>query len=212
MEATVLPRQLGAGGIRRGIRMSFSESVKRQVKERAAFRCCRCQQTGVDVHHITPLKDGGSDDIGNAAPLCQNCHDQLGDNPSKRKEIIHMRDWWYAQCERTFSPSNLALYDQINTRIERIQTGQSVLESDLTELKAMLKGLSNKMIENLNPGTAGVIASGFVNMSTAVTSATQLADRVYADFRCSKCNMLIGLLVGTNQCPNCGNPILPRTR
>ena len=31
----------------------------------------------------------------NAAPLCQNCHDQFGDNRQKRKDITQMRDWWY---------------------------------------------------------------------------------------------------------------------
>ena len=63
--------------------MPFSEKVKLEVKRKAAFRCCRCQAIGIDVHHIIPESEGGSDDIDNATPLCQNQHDQFGDNPKK---------------------------------------------------------------------------------------------------------------------------------
>ncbi len=73
--------------------MDFTEQVKKEVKERAAFRCCRCQQIGIHVHHIIPQENGGSSDMDNAAPLCPNCHDYFGANPQKRKEITQMRDW-----------------------------------------------------------------------------------------------------------------------
>lgn len=75
--------------------MGFTERQKQKVKEMAAFRCCRCQTVGVQIHHIIPKKEGGSDDISNAAPLCPSCHDYYGDNHSKRKEIKHIRKWWY---------------------------------------------------------------------------------------------------------------------
>ena len=45
--------------------MSFSEKVKKEVNEKAAFQCCRCRVIGVQIHHIIPTKDGGSDDIDN---------------------------------------------------------------------------------------------------------------------------------------------------
>lgn len=80
--------------------MPFSEKTKLIVKKQAAFRCCRCHEIGIDVHHITPQSEratyeGNIDDIENAAPLCQNCHDRFGANPEKRKEIKQLRDWWY---------------------------------------------------------------------------------------------------------------------
>lgn len=56
------------------IMAEFPEAVKKLVKEKAHFRCCRCQNIGVEVHHIIPEKDGGTDDVDNAAPLCQKCH------------------------------------------------------------------------------------------------------------------------------------------
>ncbi len=83
--------------------MPFSESVKREVKRRANFTCCWCQNLDhkVDIHHIVPQKDGGPDTIGNAAPLCGSCHTKYGDNPSLRKEIRERRDHWYATCGAT---------------------------------------------------------------------------------------------------------------
>ena len=39
--------------------MPFSEKIKREVKQKAAFRCCRYQNIGIDIHHIIPERDGG---------------------------------------------------------------------------------------------------------------------------------------------------------
>ncbi|MBI5046813.1 hypothetical protein HZC07_03715 [Candidatus Micrarchaeota archaeon] len=38
-------------------------------------------------------------------------------------------------------------------------------------------------------------------------SATTLADKVHANFQCLKCGTSIGLLVGSNVCPTCTDPI-----
>lgn len=78
--------------------MSFSEKLKTKVRERANFQCCRCQEIGVEIHHIVPKSKGGLDTEENAAPLCPNCHSKYGNNPDKRKEIREMRDSWYAKC------------------------------------------------------------------------------------------------------------------
>ncbi len=72
--------------------MVFSEKIKLDAKEKAHFRCCICYKKFVEVHHITPQADGGSDLLENAAPLCASCHDLYGGNPEKRKQIKQMRD------------------------------------------------------------------------------------------------------------------------
>jgi hypothetical protein len=40
--------------------------------------CAVCNRLhGVQVHHIVPRSEGGSDDPSNGIPLCPNCHDEV---------------------------------------------------------------------------------------------------------------------------------------
>ena len=80
----------------------FPEKLKKMVRKKADFKCCRCHRVSVEVHHIIPQKDDGPDDFDNAAPLCPNCHASFGDNPVKRKEIREMRDHWYQRVEEMY--------------------------------------------------------------------------------------------------------------
>ena len=73
----------------------FSESTKVAVRRKAHLRCCLCHDIGVEVHHILPQAEGGSDNPENAAPLCPSCHEKYGANPTKRKFIREARDVWY---------------------------------------------------------------------------------------------------------------------
>ncbi|MDE0658047.1 MAG: HNH endonuclease [Gammaproteobacteria bacterium] len=50
--------------------------VRRHVLERDGYACCRCGRRGVrlEVDHVVPLKDGGTDDLSNLQTLCKPCH------------------------------------------------------------------------------------------------------------------------------------------
>jgi rubrerythrin len=191
--------------------MSFNEKIKIEVKEKAAFRCCRCQSISVQVHHIIPEAAGGSDVIDNAAPLCPSCHDAFGDNPEKRKEIKQMRDWWYKKVEEKFASNDVGSDQlrQINAKLEDMQNKQS---SELKDLKKILKEIAVKTIDGITAENADITASSIVNASTAAAankiSAVTLGDRVHANVKCYNCGTFIGLLVGSNKCPNCGTPIV----
>jgi hypothetical protein len=100
--------------------MPFSQTLKDQVKKMAAFRCCRCHEIGIDIHHIVPQAKGGSDDIDNAAPLCQNCHERFGANPEKRKEIRQMRDWWYDVVKEKYYGDQSAV-EKLNETLVKFQ-------------------------------------------------------------------------------------------
>ena len=80
--------------------MAFSEEIKNKIRIKANNCCCVCQLPFPDIHHIIPLKDGGTDDIENAAPLCPTHHRWYGNNPDLRKALILMRDEWYGKCAR----------------------------------------------------------------------------------------------------------------
>ena len=180
--------------------MAFSEKIKIEVKRRSAFQCCRCRTIGVQIHHII---QGGSDTIDNAAPLCPNCHDYFGQNPVKRKEIKQMRDWWYEVCDEKYSESKmLDELKKINDKIEQLES------MDKKEAKEELK---NKILEELRTQTKKEGVNNIANLldrkSKNLATATRLGNGVYADFQCKKCGKRIGLLIGKNECPNCGEPI-----
>lgn len=119
----------------------FTEKIKIEVKKKSMFQCCRCHQMSVDVHHIVPQHQKGPSTIENAAPLCQNCHAQFGDNPSKRKEIKQMRDNWYEVVEKMYSPPNVLapLVEKLNTNIEELKDDQRSKRADISEIKTTLK-------------------------------------------------------------------------
>ena len=71
--------------------MAFSDDVKLEAHIRASGQCeCvdpfhghshyvygdRCPNTeNLEVHHIRPQAEGGSDTLGNSQVLCRTCHD-----------------------------------------------------------------------------------------------------------------------------------------
>src|SRR3989344_3198726 len=120
------------------ITMAFSENLKLTVRKMAAFRCCRCHEIGVDIHHIIPQAEGGPDDIDNAAALCQNCHDRFGANPEKRKEIRQMRDWWYEVAKEKYGDRDAEKLAEINEIVLKIQQTQEDQKTDLKQLREEL--------------------------------------------------------------------------
>lgn len=146
--------------------MSFSQKIINEVQEKSAFRCCRCQSIGIEVHHIVPQKDKGPDTFDNAAALCPNCHSWFGANRDKQKEIKHMRDWWYQITEKYYAPTdtNYKLLSDINSKVEALSNNQ---ENTLIDLKKALKIAAIEAIEQMTAGTARITASGIANASVS---------------------------------------------
>lgn len=184
--------------------MAFTEKLKIEVRKKAAFRCCRCHEIGVDIHHIIPQTEGGPDDIGNAAPLCQNCHDRFGANPEKRKEIIQMRDWWYDVVKEKYGNGNLEKLSEINDIVLQIQKTQESQKGELQKLREELKtklGELEKSQPLISPGNVQQIVGVYI-------SATKLGQGVYANFHCGKCGYSTALLVADKDvCPSCKTPV-----
>jgi hypothetical protein len=72
----------------------------------AARHCCVCHRykgVKVEVHHIVPQAQGGSDELDNAIALCFDCHADAGHydpgHPRGLKfsaeELSQARDWWH---------------------------------------------------------------------------------------------------------------------
>src|SRR6266702_3084522 len=140
--------------------MAFTEELKQEVRQKAAFQCCRCRRIGVEIHHIIPQADGGPDTIDNAAPLCPACHEDFGANPIKRKQIREMRDWWYGRVEAMYGGGvgNETL-QKLSTEIAALKEDKATDQKALGELKAKIKQLSDQIIDNVTAADAAQTAS-----------------------------------------------------
>lgn len=204
--------------------MPFPESVRVQVKKMCHFKCCRCQSLGVEVHHIIPEAQGGSNDLENAAPLCPSCHSWFGDNPQLRKQIREMRDWWYKQCKKKEESSlvkmeeiNEALLEQerrlglkISSAEESLQAGMERLRRELQEFGSIPSVSGDEFVRSkVNELETHVTAlSGMVTLGTAVFSGA-------VNMSCPKCGSTewemeatFPLTAGPSKakCAKCGHP------
>jgi DNA-directed RNA polymerase subunit RPC12/RpoP len=185
--------------------MPFPEKIKLEVKKKAAFRCCRCQGIGVQVHHIIPEHEGGNDDIENAAPLCAKCHTDFGDNEQKRKEIREMRNWWYEQAASMFKtvPDFEPILERIDKSVLEIQqqhtTNIANLKTALTELVTKDHEYLMKKIDSITPDTAQTDGSSIVR------STMYLVDSITADIKrvCANCGKQFTVINNEIICPTC---------
>jgi len=60
-------------------RAGISGSMKKRIIEKAEHKCERCGKENVDLflHHIKPLKAGGSNSEANLQALCAECHREV---------------------------------------------------------------------------------------------------------------------------------------
>jgi len=175
--------------------MAFSEELKQKVRKRAHFRCCRCHQIGVEVHHIIPVKDGGEDTEDNAAPLCPNCHDMLGDNPTKRKSITEMRDHWYEICDKRYGSPELM--GQLAGQIQNLAT-----KDDLQNAVDSLYGVMQNIIQQQQPydETQAIISD--LSESFAISTAGDKLRKT----KCMSCERVLLYRPGeVVYCPYCHN-------
>ena len=118
--------------------MPFSEHTKLKAKRQSHFRCVVCRQPFVEIHHIIPQADGGSDLIDNACPLCARCHDVIGPNREKRKQLREMRDFWYELCKKSELNPSMVMLDELY---------QSLLMAEDERSQIMMK--LEKLVDNL---------------------------------------------------------------
>ena len=104
--------------------MPFPKDVRAEALVAAARHCCVCHRykgLNVEVHHIVPEAQGGSNRVENASALCFDCHASAGHyNPKHPKgtrfspdELREARDRWHQIVERHQiepPPPNQALY------------------------------------------------------------------------------------------------------
>lgn len=147
-----------------GESMPFLETLKADVRKRSHHACCLCKSYGpVEIHHIIPEENGGSDTFDNAASLCPTCHEVYGMNPTKRKYIREARDTWFEICAARYAPDadriddltrmmkgavTLEQFDDFKSEILSILTSSGNFPRPKDEILAALDELWDKIWYN----------------------------------------------------------------
>ena len=64
-----------------GTRKSVGRYLSEQVKERFGHKCAKCgRPRGLQIHHVVPVYQGGTDNPINLVPLCRPCHNCAPDD------------------------------------------------------------------------------------------------------------------------------------
>lgn len=204
--------------------MVFSESLKLEVKKKAHFKCCVCESfSPLEIHHIIPQSEEGSDTIENAAPLCTKCHDIYGANPEKRKWVREKRNFWLEHCEKKLYNEDINQLEKTHEILEKIHKDQEnrlkYAEEKISFLQTTVENLTqqNKELVSRIPETPverkdelfAQIGSTSGTITASSIAMTQLGRGVYANPSCHNCGSQIGLYVSNAseppRCPNCNN-------
>lgn len=113
---------------------TFSTEVREKLLLWCDRHCCLCRKQCdlfIELHHIVPKSEGGTDDDDNAIPLCFDCHGRVGhynaEHPKGAKyrasELKRRRDQVYDEFTRHLVP---ALHYRIETRGDLPDVGFSI--------------------------------------------------------------------------------------
>ena len=69
----------------------LDENIRRAVIMRDKCTCMNCGVSGValEVHHITPRRENGSNTVGNLITLCSYCHEKITGNEDNYKDYFY---------------------------------------------------------------------------------------------------------------------------
>lgn len=120
--------------------MPFSDSVAERALIACRRRCCLCEAhcgRKMQLHHIIHHSQGGEDSFDNCIPLCLNCHDDMGYDPShaigrkySAKELRSRRNLWYKQVKSgTLDLGTPAVVQDIARQRQRADLQQSLIRS-----------------------------------------------------------------------------------
>lgn len=129
--------------------MTLIDEKKKEIKEKAHYKCCICESYDfLEIHHIIPKKEGGTDNDDNLVPLCVSCHKHYGGNPDLRKWIREKRDFWYDFCEKRLYNEKLDDLEKTYIAIEEIKIHQEKRISDLElNFKILQESLQQQVLQ-----------------------------------------------------------------
>lgn len=90
--------------------MGFSPKVKEDAMVACGRHCCLCHKfcgMKIEIHHIRPRAEGGTDTLENVIPLCFDCHADMRTYDAKHpkgtkyteSELTRFRDIWFQKVK-----------------------------------------------------------------------------------------------------------------
>lgn len=130
--------------------MGFSRKVKEIALSSSARHCCVCHRykgIKMEVHHLVPESEGGSNLINNAIPLCFDCHSDAGhynnNHPKGTKfsinELTRARNQWYYIVKENSIPEKRSFSESIQTRyfvLNSFELLDKIFKGDFSSLNA----------------------------------------------------------------------------
>lgn len=137
-------------------RKNLSKAIRFEVLKRDAFTCQYCGAKAPDVilevDHITPVKEGGSNDILNLITACRECNrgkgaKQLSDTTTikkqqkqaeelqARRELLEMMNEWHTQL---LEESAIQI-QQLNELFQAYYPDRSITDYGARLFKALIK-------------------------------------------------------------------------
>ena len=162
--------------------MPFGQDVKAKVLLWCDRHCCLCKKpcgVNIEVHHLVPESERGSDDIDNAIPLCFDCHSDVlcynVKHPKGNKywpdELKTRRDQVYEEftrhlvppldyqitqelpggCQRTFPDVGFVITNLGDSLPVRVRVKAEAVLHDRTEMVDKVGYYSGKKCWHMNP-------------------------------------------------------------
>ena len=168
--------------------MAFTEKTKLEAKKLSNFQCCVCFTPFVEVHHIIPQENDGSDALDNAATLCGGCHQKYGGNRELQKQLREMRDHWWERCKnQNLSPDLFEKLDSVGGKVD--------------DIKNLLIPFVEQQLSSMRD------AKSVDGLSTCFAAMTSGDTTFQVNVICNKCQRPMHYLGGIDYyCPSCDGP------
>lgn len=119
------------------------ETIRSEVKQRDDYTCQRCGEVKgrersdeLDVHHITPKSEGGTDDKANLTTWCKDCHQHTHAEKRRNGTLAELKEYVQSRDEAYVLPDAA----QSKTDISRAEPKLWKLADRWADLEVMKKG------------------------------------------------------------------------
>lgn len=126
------------------------KAVPRKIRDfilvASKHQCSICQAKTVEVHHIIPVSEGGTNDLENLMAACPNCHTNFHEGRFTTEQMRRYRTQWMQKCnvyleieipaEKLTKDQKIALELPLETKIQFIQeSSRCIVETVSLESK-----------------------------------------------------------------------------